>query len=348
MISSRLELKQIAGKELDKYLKKGWYRMGQSIFTTQFLSFDDNIYTALWLRMNLQGYTMRKSLRKIYKKVHNNFRVIIQPATFGFDKEVLFMKYKKHFKGSFNSTITSYMLDNKHQNVYQTLECLVYDNERLIAFSYFDLGEKCIASILGVYDYEYNKYSLGIFTMLAEINWAVEKNYEWYYPGYSVPGYKRFDYKQRVGEMEYYDYAKKKWFSFQDFSEDTLLTEKLKTKLNNIHQHIGKFIGNGYFVFYRYFDMWYLKKTDIYDHPLMLLYVVNQRGYVVEYDFKKEIYRLSRIITINLNFTVNETVIENQKIIELRSPLMCEDIIIEAKEAKEVADELILLLLLEE
>lgn len=350
MISSRQQLETIAGNELDTYLEKGWYRMGQSIFTTQFLSFDAQIYTALWLRLSLENYTMRKSLRKIFNKVHNNFQVIVQPATFGLDKELLFQKYKKTFKGSFNSTVNAYMLDNTKKNLYNTLECLVYDGEKLIAFSYFDIGETAIASILGVYDNDYQKYSLGVFTMLQEITWCLENKMEFYYPGYCVPGYERFDYKCRVGEMEYFDYIKKQWFAYSDFKPEIALTEKLKYKLLSIHKHLEKFVNNGYLVFYRYYDMWFqqTESNNLYDHPLLLLYVINKKGYVLEYDFKTNIYRLSRIITFNLNFTVNEKIMQKQKVVELLSPLICEAVIFETTDEKEMAQEILLMLLLEE
>ena len=30
-------------------------------------------------------------------------------------------------------------------------------------------------------------------------------NIDYYYPGYVVPGYHRFDYKLKIGEVEFYD-----------------------------------------------------------------------------------------------------------------------------------------------
>ena len=39
------------GEELDKYLERGWFRMGQTIFTTNFLKFNGLIYSVIWLRI---------------------------------------------------------------------------------------------------------------------------------------------------------------------------------------------------------------------------------------------------------------------------------------------------------
>ena len=79
-----------------------------------------------------------------------------------------------------------------------------------------------------------------------------------------------------------------------------------------------------------------------------MLYVIHKKGYILEYDFKTNIYRLSRIITFNLNFAVNEHIMKNQKVVELLSPLMCEEIIFECTDEKEMAQEILLMLLLEE
>ena len=39
------------------------------------------------------------------------------------------------------------------------------------------------------------KYSLGFYTMLLEIDFGIKSGAEYYYPGYVVPNYFKFDYK---------------------------------------------------------------------------------------------------------------------------------------------------------
>ena len=43
----------LSGEELDRYLAEGWFRMGQTIFTTNFLNFKQKFYSAIWLRIRL-------------------------------------------------------------------------------------------------------------------------------------------------------------------------------------------------------------------------------------------------------------------------------------------------------
>ena len=46
------------------------------------------------------------------------------------------------------------------------------------------------------------------------IEWALERGMDYYYPGYVVPGFEEFDYKHRVGELEYLDIRRRAWRPF--------------------------------------------------------------------------------------------------------------------------------------
>lgn len=56
---------QILPEELDHLLAQGWYRMGQSLFTTDYVLFDERIYPAIWLRNDLNQYREGKNYPKI-------------------------------------------------------------------------------------------------------------------------------------------------------------------------------------------------------------------------------------------------------------------------------------------
>jgi arginine-tRNA-protein transferase len=68
----------IDAHELDQYLADGWFRMGQSVFTTNFLKFNHVFYSALWLRINLLEAEFPTTKSKLQKL--NKFEVEIQPA----------------------------------------------------------------------------------------------------------------------------------------------------------------------------------------------------------------------------------------------------------------------------
>ena len=69
----------LSAQELDVYLANGWFRMGQSIFTTNFLRFHDKFYSSIWLRIDLLNSEKSKTQQKI-EKLNAKFRVEIQIA----------------------------------------------------------------------------------------------------------------------------------------------------------------------------------------------------------------------------------------------------------------------------
>lgn len=226
--------KTLSGEELDVYLEQGWYRMGQSVFTCHFLFFDDSLFSPIWLRLPLQGYRFRKSLRKIKKKVEERFEVEVRPAVVDEEKEMLFQQYKKHFKGKPFGSVNEALFEGSKRNIFNTWEVAVYDEGRLIAFSLFDLGHLALASIKAVYAYEYRNFSLGIYTMIREIQHGCDNGFDYYYPGYFVPDYPRFDYKLRMGkpeEVQYFDLKTSTWLPYSSFSQDKVPVYVMNMKL---------------------------------------------------------------------------------------------------------------------
>ena len=82
--------------ELDSYLANGWFRMGQSIFTTNFLNFRNNFYSAIWLRIDLLNFNGDSTQQKLVKK-NSRFRNVIRQAFVDEEKEGLYARYKKKY-----------------------------------------------------------------------------------------------------------------------------------------------------------------------------------------------------------------------------------------------------------
>jgi hypothetical protein len=106
--------------ELDTYLAKGWYRMGQTIFTTHFLCFGEQFYSAIWVRLPLDGYVFRKSLRKLVNRNDKLFRTEFGSVTLSREKEKLYLRYKAFFPGVLASSLKDALLDGEENNIYDT------------------------------------------------------------------------------------------------------------------------------------------------------------------------------------------------------------------------------------
>ena len=190
---------------LDRYLEQGWYRMVQSIFTCRFVMMGGDLHSALWTRLDLSGYTFRKGLRKLMRRNARRFTIHCAPAQLDSEVEDLFQRYRVHFRGELSDSLQDSLYGESGRVIYNTWRFSIRDGDRLIAASFFDLGQDSMQSVIGIYDPDYARYSLGFTTMLLEIKFGLQGGLRYFYPGYVSPGYPAFDYKLRVGANDRYD-----------------------------------------------------------------------------------------------------------------------------------------------
>ncbi|WP_168797406.1 arginine-tRNA-protein transferase [Neolewinella litorea] len=203
----------LSPESLDWHLAKGWYRMGSTIFTTHFLFFQNRPFSAIWIRIDLQEFRFSKSQRKLLRKNAQLFDTAVAPRRIDEERERLYAKYAADFDGRLSPSIADSLEDYDNEVVFNTWEVTVRDrvSQQLVASSYFDLGSTAAASILGIFDPALKCFSLGYYTMLLEMEHCMAQGMRYYYPGYVVPGYHRFDYKLRLGQAEYFDVRSDTW-----------------------------------------------------------------------------------------------------------------------------------------
>ncbi len=205
----------ITGHELDDYLSRGWYRMGQTIFTSDIMPFSGNLHTLHWLRIAVQKVHYGRSQKKILGK-NKDLAVEIKPFSITPEIEELYGLYKASINFSVSSSAEAYLLDGAIDNIYNTQVIEIRDGGKLIAVGYFDTGETSIAGILNFYHPEYKARSLGKYLMLLKIEHARKLAKEWYYLGYIANGYPKFDYKlfPDIKATEVFESATKEWLPF--------------------------------------------------------------------------------------------------------------------------------------
>jgi arginine-tRNA-protein transferase len=271
MFTAKNYPEQIEPEELDAYLANGWYRMGQTIFTTHFLCFGDEYYSAIWVRLDLKGFSFSKSLRKIIK--HNGrFKHFYRPAVIDEEKETLYQLYRADFPGLLAPSLVESLRDGEEFNVYQTIEFAVYDDDQLIAVSFFDAGKKSLASILGIYDPAYKPFSLGFYTMVMEVAYGLEHGFDFFYPGYVVPGYSRFDYKLRIGAVDYLDLRTGDWQPYQNLKAEEIPIDKMRHKLLSMQARLREAKLEPKIQYYPLFEANLFGYTHLafFDYPILL------------------------------------------------------------------------------
>ena len=221
--------------ELDAYLSNGWFRMGQTIFTTNFLRFQDHIYSAIWLRIDLKDFKPSKTHQKL-AKLNSKFRIEIQAFQHTKAHEVLFAKYKKGIQFETASSLESLLYHDGKNDIYNSFQVCIYDGLKLIACGIFDLGQEATAGITCFYDHEYKKYSLGKYLMYLKMAYSFHKGFRYFYTGYFAPGYTLFDYKLELSKdkLAFYDIYSGEWLPITHFETSRIPYQVMFEKLREL------------------------------------------------------------------------------------------------------------------
>lgn len=196
--------------------------MNQTIFTTTHMIGDNalSVYRLHWLRFPLSELRNEASHRRIRKRAQS-FKITIENfAGIRPDHQELYSRYwdSIHFFGAVSIEDCLCDKDTPDRNLFRTQCISIFDNEKLIAGGYFDLGDRSAASILHFFDPTYRRYSLGKYLILLTVDYLKSKGYEFYYPGYVAAGFPKLDYKLFLGKeaAQYFHFETETWRQFQN------------------------------------------------------------------------------------------------------------------------------------
>jgi leucyl-tRNA---protein transferase len=291
--------------DLDTYLEQGWYRMGQSIFTTNFIHFKSEMYSTVWLRVLLDESLEDSTQKKLFKR-NAGFQVAIRPATLTEEKEELYARYKQSLPFNPSDSLQSLLFGLALASIYQTYEVTVHDADRLIAIGFFDMGETSAAGISSVYDPAYKKYSLGKYLIYLKMQYCKDQKLRYFYPGYFVPGYSFFDYKLTIARpaLQFLQLSSQQWLPIETFSPENIPYKVMRDKLISIHKLLSQSQYESRVVKYEFFDANLipdLRDAGLFDFPVFLFCATEVEGDVnplLVYDVRDASYHLLTCVPI--------------------------------------------------
>lgn len=183
----------VKGEVLDDYLSRGWFRTGCMIYTIDSTTIGEISLPVYWLRYNVNKVRLCKKNRQLIS-ANSNFAVSYQPLVLTTEIESLFQRYKKGVRFILPNSVDAILID-ENNSIFDSVIMTVRDNGRLIAAGIFDVGTSAMEDIINFYDPEYKRYSLGKFIMLMKYQYCLENGYDYYYPGYYLPGQEIMSYK---------------------------------------------------------------------------------------------------------------------------------------------------------
>ena len=203
----------LPGPKLDEFLTSGWRPVGQQLYTCDFIRTEwDELFGCIQLRLPTAGLKFKRKQRRLLKRNKEIFDVHIGPAS-AVTREMreVNKRYMRAHPDKSRSDLEFHVGYYPEKRFINTQQIEVYKEGVLVAFSYFDLGRKCAYAKAGIYDPHYRAYSLGTYTMLLEVQWAAENGVDYYHPGYFSNDYPVFNYKLRLGSMQYRDCQTGEW-----------------------------------------------------------------------------------------------------------------------------------------
>lgn len=196
---------EVLPNQLDLLLAQGWRHFGTHFYRYNLGFLNGDFRFVIPLRIRLADFKPSKSKRRVLRK-NQDLQTVIRPIEIDNEKHALFEHHKVRFDHGIPNSIYSFLDNDAANTPCEALEFCVYDKDKLLAVSFLDIGEKSVSSIYAMFEPTITKRSLGIYTMLLEIQYAIENDKTFYYQGYAYEGESFYDYKKQFNALEKYDW----------------------------------------------------------------------------------------------------------------------------------------------
>jgi arginine-tRNA-protein transferase len=191
--------------QMDKLWADGWRHFGTEFFRYNVGFYNTDIRLVIPLRIRLKDFSLSKSQRRVLRR-NQDLTTAVGPVAITSESEALFDRHKARFDHGVPRTIYDFVSREPATVPCETIELAVYRNEDLVAVSYLDLGKTATSGVYAMFEPSEGGRSLGIFTMLKEIEYAIDAGKTFYYQGYSYEGNSYYDYKKRFRATECFDW----------------------------------------------------------------------------------------------------------------------------------------------
>ena len=205
LINEEFYADQLLPEQMDSLWANGWRHFGTHFFRYNVGLLIDDVRFVLPLRIRLENFTFSKSQRRVLR-LNEDLDVTIRPITIDEQSKNLFDRHKTRFNHGVPESIYNFISTEPDVSPCEAKEIRVSQNDQLLAVSYFDVGCNSTSGIYAMFEPTITDRSLGIFTMLKEIEYSIETNREFYYQGYAYQGSSFYDYKKRFRGTEAFDW----------------------------------------------------------------------------------------------------------------------------------------------
>ena len=149
-----------------------------------------------------------KSQRKVLKK---NEKTEFKVCDLEYRDEI-FELYKKHSEVRFDQPVAKKeFIETHYFPSCPSFQTEYFIDGKLVAVGFIDQSSHGLSSVYFIYDTDYIYLSLGVYSILCEIELTKKLGLSYYYLGYWIKENKSMEYKNRYYPHETYDWIKEDW-----------------------------------------------------------------------------------------------------------------------------------------
>ena len=197
----------IAPSRMDELWAAGWWYLGPVFFRRAFIEWGGRLAPLQHLRVDLARYQPSTSQKRILRR-NAELRVEIRAPVIDSERRELFERHKERFREGIPRDLEDFLGPTPATGPVPAREFAVYDGDRLLAISFLAVGGNSVASLYCSFEPAESRRSLGIFTLLRELEWARANGCRYHYPGYALLQPSPMDYKKTLEGLEEYDWGR--------------------------------------------------------------------------------------------------------------------------------------------
>ena len=204
------------GTGLDEYqfkklLDNRWRRFGAVFFRP----ICPDCRKCLPIRIPVADFQPGKSQRRVIRK-NRETRILFSELSY---RDELYEIYEKHSRLRFDQECSQdEFLRNFYNPAVPSFQSEYYLDDKLIGFGFLDKSADGLSSVYFCFDPDYESYSPGTFSILAEIRQCAAMGLDYYYLGYYIAECSRMAYKGRF--LPYEILSGGIWHKAEELSED--------------------------------------------------------------------------------------------------------------------------------
>lgn len=210
LLNQAFSCESVPPEVMDRLWAAGWRHFGESFFRYNVSMDSEGVKEITPLRLNLEDFRPSKSQRRVLNR-NRDLRHEFAPATLSHEARAMFHRHKGRFRENMPDELETFLSATPGSVPCECLECRVFDGSELVALSYLDLGGRATSSVYGMFEPVHSKRSLGIYTMLLEIEYSRRRGCAFYYPGYATREPSAYDYKKQFQGLEVLNWETGAW-----------------------------------------------------------------------------------------------------------------------------------------